>query len=235
MRNAPVAAVPASPPNGNCVFCGRPPEEGFLSLHVCRLCGKPQPVLDSGAGGEDYFALFGLRPRFRLDLKDLEQRFYRLSRALHPDRYTTAGSDARRISLERMSLVNEAYQTLKNPDALRGYRLKLAGISGTKPKGEMNQKIPLELAESWFELQDALADDPAGANGRIEQFGAELAGLKRQKREEIARLEAELDAQAETSSGDLRSGLERLFDLSQGLNYLDSMERDTARLRARNE
>jgi len=40
---------------------------------------------------QDYFALFGLPPRYRFDPERLEAAYHALQRAVHPDRYAAAG------------------------------------------------------------------------------------------------------------------------------------------------
>src|SRR4051794_2946683 len=117
MRSVPVVAVPVSP--HKCIHCSHLLED-FLSQHVCSQCGMPQPVLPT----DDYFGAFGVERRFSQDRSFLEKRFYELSRGLHPDRFSNASPQARNNSLERMSFINQAYGTLKNPSFLREYLLK---------------------------------------------------------------------------------------------------------------
>lgn len=182
-------------------------------------------------GKEDYFWIFGLARRFGQDAAELERRFYRLSRALHPDRFTTEAAEIRRVSLERMSLVNEAYRTLRSPDALREYVLGLEGIRSGPDK---NGRIPSELAESWFELQDALADNPSEAGPRLRLFEGELRALRLDHEEKLGRIEREIDRETESGALEIpHSRYDELFRVAQARSYLKSMERDVERIRAR--
>jgi molecular chaperone HscB len=113
----------------------------------------------------DYFEFLGVPRRFQQDVRALEKRFYELSREFHPDRFTTSGVEAQRLSLEKMSLLNQAYQTLKDPAERRGYLLKLEGI-------ESKSKAPAELAEAWFEAQEKSDEDPAALEGFGIDFGS---------------------------------------------------------------
>lgn len=178
----------------------------------------PQSVLP----GEDHFWVFGVARRFSQDGAELERRFYRVSRALHPDRFSAAAPEARKASLERMSLLNDAYATLRNPEALRDYVLKLEGIS--VPKAQ----LPAELAESWFELQDTLAEDPAAAAARLAGFETALKELQARAEGALRSRESALDR-----DGLPREGLEKLAHEIQARAYLKSLERDVERLRAR--
>lgn len=212
-----------------CGFCSGPPSGGadILGLHVCPACGRPRPL----SGQEDYFSVFGLPRRFGIDAGELERRFYRVSRVLHPDRFTTAEPEARRISLERMSLLNQAYRTLRNPDDLRDYIL---GLEGIRADAEGKGRIPEELAESWFELQDALADDPSEAEPRLRLFEEELRALQEVQERKLARIEREIDGEKDSGRGEApHSRYEELFRVARERSYLKSMERDVERIRAR--
>lgn len=155
----------------------------------------------------------------------LQKRFYEISRALHPDRFTTADSLQKQRSLERMSFLNDAYRTLRDPVALRDYVLELHGLKVDGARGQ----IPMELAEGWFELQDAIADDPAGAAERIRSFQNELSNYRARSDEKLKSLEAELD-RLDRAEEAYREGLAKLSHAVQELSYLRSLARDVARM-----
>lgn len=223
-----MAAVQASQPNlsnipvATCV-CGKSLEGNYLARHVCAGCGRPQPVSKS----ENYFSVFGVAEKFSQDLGEIQKRFYDISRTLHPDRFTTSDATSRQASLERMSLVNEAYRTLRDPVLLRDYVLTLHGLKVEGARGQ----IPMELAESWFELQDVMSEDPAQAGAKIAAFRKELEGYRANVEEKLKALEATLDSQDPLSSP-YRSELEKLSRLIQELSYLKSLNRDVDRLGA---
>jgi molecular chaperone HscB len=200
--------------------------QDFLARQVCGHCGQPQPVVS----GEDYFTVFGVVPRFAQNRGELEKRYYALSRALHPDRFSTSAPDVRARSLERMSLVNDAYQTLKDPARLRGYILSQKGVE-TAGKPNEKAQLPVELAESWFELQDSLVEDPQAAREKLSQFENELKTLKQRTEAELQALEQKLDClNLSSSEVPLYRELARKI---QSQSYLNSMERDVERIRAR--
>jgi len=84
----------------------------------------------------DYFELFGIAETLNPDLKNLESKFFELSKKYHPDR---AGGDE-----EMSSLVNMAYTTLKDKRLLAEYLFKKNNI----PEDKKN--VPLELSEEYF-------------------------------------------------------------------------------------
>ena len=184
------------------------------------------PHKGSPEGVTDYFAVFGLERRFGIDREALTRRYYELARASHPDR--VRGAMALQ-ALERMSEVNQAYTALRDPELLREHLLKLEGFAprpGGNP-GLKSQLMPMELAETWFELQDAATEDPSGAAALLQGFEKQLSQALANEVEQIALAERRFD---ETRSVD------RLAEIAKKLltlNYLRSLERDTARVRER--
>ncbi|MEZ5988472.1 MAG: J domain-containing protein [Planctomycetota bacterium] len=65
--------------------------------------------------GTDHFALLGLEPRPDLDPDDLELRYLRESRKVHPDRAPAGEEAAYAVRAERL---NEAFRVLSDPEAL---------------------------------------------------------------------------------------------------------------------
>lgn len=129
-------------------------------------------------GAPDYFQFFGLDPRLSLDLADLENRYYRLSRQLHPDRYLRATPAGRERSLEASTVLNDAYRTLRDPIARAEYLLARQGWVESK------QPAP-ELLDEMFELNMEL--EQARRAGDLEAVQRKLAPLREQA---DARLEA---------------------------------------------
>ena len=230
--------VPASLPEAvhpqfSCVNCQAPLQGAKFSPHLCGVCGFPQPVFE----GETPFTLMGTRPLFGQDEAALRAHFYELSRALHPDRFAASSSQARIHSVERMSRINEAFRMLRSKKLLREAILELHEVgdavktpggpkeSGSTPKGAP----PMELAEAWFELQDAVMDDPTQANEKIRAFQLELEGRKQADEGKILEQEAAFDH----SEGLDRVALLEISRILRDQAYIDSMIKDVLRLRER--
>ena len=77
----------------------------------------------------DPFATLGAPRRFDLDLGALEKTHRELSRALHPDRFASAGASERRAVLEKAASVNEAWRALRDPIRRAEALFSLAGIA----------------------------------------------------------------------------------------------------------
>jgi curved DNA-binding protein CbpA len=219
-------AVDQVSPHNSCPRCAHQIERSganACSTHVCLACGFPQPI----GAEEDYFDALSAPRRFIQDRSWLEKRFYEISRLLHPDRFTAADSDTRKNSLERMSLVNEAYRTLRDPELLRDYVLKQHGI-------QASASVPAELAEGWFEMQEAVAEcEPEVSHAKINEF---QVGLKQRIADELGEIGA-IERSIGEMNGDLdspsRETLEDLAARACSLVYLKSLARDAERLKGR--
>jgi molecular chaperone HscB len=118
----------------------------------------------------DYFGFFDLPRKLAIDLKDLEKRFYALSRKYHPDVHARKGVAEREQAEESTALLNDAYRTLRDPIARTAYLLKLEGFD----IGEQTTKdVPPELLEEIFELNMEL-EEGAGTPGRFIEMRDEV-------------------------------------------------------------
>ncbi len=168
----------------------------------------------------DYFQIFNIPRKFFVDLSDLEKKFYEQSRLYHPDRFSTLGAEAKQASLEKMSELNQAFTTLKNPEFRCSYLLKLEGVVSDTKKSQ----IPLELTEAWFELQELILEDPRKAQEKSMSFEKEIQKHFSKIKTEINSLEKEYD------TGTLQKiALEKIALLLDTQSYLKSLERDFTR------
>src|SRR5258708_10441753 len=126
-----------------CLSCGRRQEPRL----ICADCGTPlSAALDS-------FAALGFPRKLSIDLAALERSYHELSRKIHPDRFASREVAIRDASLRATALLTRSYRTLRDP-TLRGlYWLELIG----EKLAENNKRVPAELAELVFEVQEQLA------------------------------------------------------------------------------
>jgi molecular chaperone HscB len=113
----------------------------------------------------NYFEFLDYPEKLNIGLKDLEQRFYALSRKWHPDRFVRASSADQQRALDSSALLNDAYRTLRDPVARTEYLLALKGVAA----GD-SQKVPPELLEEVFELNMALEEVKMGDADAIPQL-----------------------------------------------------------------
>lgn len=127
-----------------------------------------------------YFELFELPPTLALDVRDLEKRFYALSRRLHPDLFARKPPAERDKALETSAVLNDAYRTLKDPIQRALYLLKLEGFETGE---QSNKDVPPELLEEVFELNMALEELRGGDEDAREQLKEALKKFEAMKSE----------------------------------------------------
>jgi molecular chaperone HscB len=150
-----------------CWSCGAPVE----SLYACDRCA----VLQRFPETIDYFTLFGIGPRLKIDLARLEATFYELSRKFHPDFYQKKSSEEQAISLENSALVNKAYRTLRDPIQRTEYLIgRVDGGSA------VSTEAPADLFDEILELQELL-EGVKEAPGDSAQRGGLVDALQREQ------------------------------------------------------
>lgn len=147
----------------------------------------------------------------------LREHFYELSKKTHPDRFMKAPPPEPLYASHWSSAINKAYQVLKDDRKRSEYLLDLYGVKSTA-----SSKIPLELAESYFELQDLLMEEAGQA--RMEEFKEEIL-----KQIEMTAVEWNAIAKDWQLGAEKESLLTRLSELFNRQNYLYSMVADIER------
>lgn len=153
----------------------------------CPACAAIQLVSSQA----DYFRVLGIPRTPVVDERALTQRYYELSRRLHPDLYQTGAAQEQEASLKNTALLTRAYRTLRDP-VLRGqYWLELHG----EQLGKENTQVPPKLAELVFEVQERLAETrEARAAGKGAEGQAEIEQIRSEVEEQLSRLRSDLDA-----------------------------------------
>lgn len=197
--------------------------------HFCSECGKIQPVVT----GSDYFTFFGLPRKLRLDDSELEKSFYALSRQFHPDYFMGAAAEEQQASVERSSMLNDAYRTLRNPVSRAKYLLTLEGYK------EAEKKAPPDLLEEVFELNMQIEelraakktgdeDEAAEARSSIEEalthLHKELQGIDERLSNLFGEWDSALDREA--TSDEKKHLLNRMSDLLSHRSYIRNLVRD---------
>ena len=155
------------------------------SYASCLLCPGCQALQRPPSG---YFEFFDFPEYLSLDTTDLQKRFYELSRALHPDRFTQRPQIEREHSLQATAILNDGYRTLKDPVKRAEYVMSRHGLD----IGEQRSKnVPPELLEEVFELNMALEEIRGGDESvrpQVEAARTKFRGL-------LAGIDTELEAQ----------------------------------------
>jgi molecular chaperone HscB len=118
---------------------------------------------------KDYFEFLELPRNLAVDPKELEKRFYALSRRLHPDLHSRKSPVEREEAEQATATLNDAYRTLRDPVKRAEYLLKIEDFD----IGEQTSKdVPPELLEEVFELNMALEELRAGDTDALPQLDA---------------------------------------------------------------
>jgi molecular chaperone HscB len=104
---------------------------------------------------QNYFQLFGLPEAYRLDSSLLDQRYRALQTQVHPDKFAHLSEAERRISMQRATRVNEAYQTLENPFKRARYVLSLRGVD---VREDVNTAMPPDFLVAQMEWREAIQE-----------------------------------------------------------------------------
>lgn len=210
---------------GECPYCGAKSD----GAHFCPECEKIQPI----AAGTDYFSFFDLPRKLRLDETALEKAFYSLSRRFHPDYFMSAGGEERQASMERSSMLNDAYRTLRDRVSRGQYLLTLQGYK------EAEKKAPPDLLEEVFDLNmqveelkvaKQMGDQDAAAAARASLEEA-LGGLEEKLREiadKLYSLFGDWDSAVDESADDKekKRTLDRMSELLSQRSYVRNLVRD---------
>ena len=201
-----------------CLLCGRRQEPSL----ICAECGSPL------AAPLDCFAALGLPRKLTIDLDALERRYHELSRKIHPDRFASKGPKVRDASLRATATLTRSYRTLRDPVARGLYWLELNG----EKLAENNKRVPPELAELVFEVQEQLAEmqlssDPEAALERATEIAARRIELQFKMDERLAELDLNF-AKWDQSADQKMLTLELKTTLSN-IAYLRTLIRDVDR------
>jgi molecular chaperone HscB len=158
----------------------------------------------------DYYAVLGIPRGLSLSVDDLQQRYYALSRELHPDRFMQKPEAERQRALDMSSALNDAYRTLKDPIKRAQYLLILEGFD----IGEQRSKdVPPELLEEVFELNMALEEMRGGddsARPQLEQAEKNFTGMLIETDQQLQSLFVQFDAsQSKEALAQIRNVLNR--------------------------
>ncbi|MGE0680923.1 MAG: Fe-S protein assembly co-chaperone HscB [Candidatus Binatia bacterium] len=153
----------------------------------CPACEAIQLVSSQA----DYFRVLGIPQSPVVDESALTQRYYELSRQLHPDLYQTGTAQEKEASLKNTALLTRAYRTLRDAVQRGQYWLEL----NDEQLGKDNNRVPPKLAELVFDVQEKLAGaQEARVVGKNAEVQAELVQVRSELEQRLSCLRSDLDA-----------------------------------------
>lgn len=118
------------------------------------------PIARRNRAMHNLFDILNLPTAFELSPKDLEQRYFAAQRQWHPDRFIGRPEEERAGAAQRSMLINDAYDTLKNPLHRARHLLELHGVFVDE---ESHAAVPPTLLMAMMELRERIHD--AAADG----------------------------------------------------------------------
>ncbi|CAE6457938.1 unnamed protein product [Rhizoctonia solani] len=153
-----------------CPSCNRPLP---TRLPICPACSHIAPLPSS----TNYYSLFDLPENtYKLDTKDLRNRFLKTQRLTHPDAWSAKPEKDKAAAANYSSFVNKGYETLKSPLKRAEYLLSLRGVEmGETDSLEdqhfimeiMDSRENVEVAETRDDLESLLEDNNAQVQDEI--------------------------------------------------------------------
>jgi len=167
----------------------------------------------------DPFATLGIPRAFGVDLRAAEKAHRELSRALHPDKYASAGASERRDALMKAADVNEAWRIVRDPVRRAETLFQLAGVE----VGETKEPKPdPELLMEVLEKREALADAKAARDAAKVRALEEEMDAREKKLEEALAKAAAFDTALVVKLGEMRFYRRFLDEASAVLEQLES-------------
>jgi molecular chaperone HscB len=160
----------------------------------------------------NHFELFGIAPRFGIDIDALNRAYRGIQSEVHPDRFAHLSGAEQRAAMQWATHVNGAYQTLKSPQARAKYLLALNGEVIDEHAGAGLPTAFLMEQMEWHEKVEA-----AREQGKPE----ELSVLERECEAGLQRCYAELES-ALDDARDLAAARLALFRLM----FLDKLREE---------
>lgn len=161
---------------------------------------------------KNYFELFGLPVGYILDGHSLAERYRELQRVVHPDRFANASDQERRLSVQGAALINEAYETLKDPVARASYLLTLHGVE-MDAQNESTQDMAFLMQQ--MELREALEE----ARNQADPY-ARVVGISQQVNQLITQLVGQMAVQFETPTAEQ---LEAAREILRKMRFLQKL------------
>jgi len=99
----------------------------------------------------NYYLLLGLKQEFDISQEQLAANHLKLQKAIHPDNFANASSAEKLEAMKQVSLINDAFQLLKDPYQRGVYLLTLSGWQ--KPQEHQTIQAP-ELLMQQMSLRE---------------------------------------------------------------------------------
>ncbi|QSX31296.1 co-chaperone HscB [Shewanella cyperi] len=110
----------------------------------------------------NYFELFNFPAAFELDTQALAGRYRELASAVHPDKFAGGSEQEKLLAVSRTAMINDAFQTLKDPVRRAEHLLVLKGVDIRHEIQTVRDTAFLMQQMEWREALEDIghSDDP---------------------------------------------------------------------------
>ena len=161
------------------------------------------------------FWLFGMEPRYELEVSQLDDTWRRLQAQMHPDRFVQSDDASARRAMQWSMRINQAYRRLRDPVSRAAYLCELRGVAMEGHRAN----LPPAFLMQQMEWREALAQ--AGSSHEVEALEAEV-------RKAVSSLTSQLRSQLDDRS-DLNQGAAEAAQTVQRLMFLSKFQQDIDR------
>lgn len=122
---------------------------------------------------KNYFEIFDIAVSYDVDMDQVSGLYRELQKTVHPDRHASGSEQQRRIAMQQTSLINQAFQTLKDPLARAQYMLSLQGMD---MHGETDTTMDTDFLMEQMEFREAIVEvrDKADPLAELDRMLAEV-------------------------------------------------------------
>ena len=126
----------------------------------------------------NYFELFQLPIQLPIDNGQLTANYQQLQRQYHPDNFAQATDNEKVAIIQKSAMINDGYQTLKNPLKAAEYLLSLQGVDVAI---EQNIIHDADFLMEQFSLREKLDDIESQNNIELlDYFHSEISQREKQ-------------------------------------------------------
>ena len=126
----------------------------------------------------NYFELFQLPIKLPIDSGQLTVNYQQLQRQYHPDNFAQATDNEKVAIIQKSAMINDGYQTLKNPLKAAEYLLFLQGVDVAT---EQNIIHDADFLMEQFSLREKLDDIESQNNIELlDDFHSEISQREKQ-------------------------------------------------------
>ncbi|KZN28722.1 co-chaperone HscB [Pseudoalteromonas luteoviolacea] len=167
-----------------------------------------------------YFELFNLPAIYNVDLKQLNQRYLELQRAVHPDKYAGKSEREKLLAVQKTSEINDALAVLKHPVKRAEYMLSERGVDIRAEQQTLQD--PAFLMQQ-MELREALEDiqHSSDPESEIDAFEAQIKLLDQQYSAKLAHQLADEDTSVLEVAADNVRKLKFIYKLREELSRIE--------------